>query len=164
VARASTSKYAGHMHKLTKIVSTEERLAADELADKVYDSNLLLEALTQLLVESQEQGQEGWGQYGASETTMRLVNGDAIRVQPEPYTVTENADEIRQYFIDNGLIRKLTPPWMTINALNKERLLNGESELPGTKLYVKTKLVFTPNGPAKKTKKQQDAEATGDDL
>jgi len=184
MAKKQPGKYDGHLHKLTRIVSTEPpayqervelrkselreefngqppaamanryrttRAEIDELEAQVSKKNLELEAVSQLLVESQEQGAEGWGQYGASETTLRLIDGDSLRVQPEPYTATEDRDVLRAHFLNHAdLIRHLAPPWATINALNKERLLNGETELPGTKLYVKTKIVYTANKPTKR--------------
>lgn len=171
------SKFAGVLHKLTRIVSTEPQAYQDKveiikttlraafdgkapsdvarrftelrhtqatLEAELYDVNLELKALSQLLVESQENGAEGWGLYGASPNTLRLINGDTVRTQPEPYTATEDRDLLRQYFIDAGMSRILAPPWQTVNALNKERLLNGEAELPGTKLYLQTKVIYTP--------------------
>ncbi len=123
----------------------ELRFAQAEAKAALSAVNVELDAVTQLLVESQEMGASAWGQYGASPLSMRLVTGDALRVAPEPYTVVEDRDAIRDYFISSGLIRLLTPPWQTINSHNKERLLNGEPELPGTKLYIKTGIVFTPN-------------------
>lgn len=185
MAKQQAGKYAAHLHKLTRIGSTEPpayqqrveqrkaelreeftssnatisdiakryrsvRSEAEDLEAQVSKKNVDIEALCQLMVASQEQGEEGWGQYGAPETTLRLINGDTVRVQAEPYTATEDREVLREHFMSHeDLKRHLAPPWATINALNKERLLNGEVELPGTKLYVKTKIVYTANKPAK---------------
>jgi hypothetical protein len=119
------------------------RAQKEELEQRVYDTNLQLEAITQLLIESQELGADGWGLYGSPDTTLRLANGDSIRVQPEPYTTTEDRDATRDWFIQSGLTRMLSVPWQTLNTYNKERLLEGEAEIPGTKIYIKTKLVYT---------------------
>lgn len=175
-------KYAGVMHKLTKIVSSEPpayqdrvELKKTELREAVANEekpsvtlakryaqlrfalaenkaqqsrlNLELDACVQLLVDQQERGASGWGEYGASENTMRLVSGDALRVAAEPYTIFENKDEIRDHFMSGDLKRLLSPPWVTVNSLNKQRLLNGEPPLPGTKLYIKTTIEFTPMKP-----------------
>ena len=43
-----------------------------------------VEAAAQLLAQSQEKGDEGWGLYGAGENAIRLPNGDTIRVDEEP--------------------------------------------------------------------------------
>jgi hypothetical protein len=138
-------------HSLTEIspveyarVYRETLNAKAELEAEVYAANMQLEALSQLLIESQERQEDGWGLYGSPETTLRLANGDSVRVQPEPYTTTENRDLTRDWFIQEGLTRLLSVPWQTLNTYNKERLLHGAPEVPGTKIYVKTKLVYTP--------------------
>jgi hypothetical protein len=105
--------------------------------------NMELEAATQLLIDTQEREFAGWGEYGASPNMMRLVTGDTLRVSSEPYTTFEDRDVLREHYMKNGLERLLAPAWASVNALNKERLLNGEPELPGTKIYVKTSIVFT---------------------
>jgi len=105
--------------------------------------NIQVEACTQLLLDSQEQLQEGWGEYGAAQNMMRLVTGDTLRTHAEPFTVTEDKDVLRDYFMSSELKRLLAPPWATVNSLNKDRLLNGDPEIPGTKLYLKPSIVFT---------------------
>ncbi len=115
----------------------------DRIKAELSACNLELEAVTQLLIDTQERAAKGWGEYGAAGNMMRLSTGDTLRVSSEPYTVAEDKDAIREYFMKNDMERLLSPPWQTLNSLNKDRLLNGEPELPGTKLYVKTGITFT---------------------
>ena len=70
------------------------------LLSQLYDLNVEIEACTQMLVESQENGEPGWGEYGASDNTLRLVSNDSIRLQPEPYTTIEDANKLRQWFLN----------------------------------------------------------------
>lgn len=124
------------------------RAEKDEAKAQLSAVNLRLEAVTQMLIASQEQAaqeevMDGWGQYGASVNSLRLVSGDVLRVQPEPYVIVEDRDTFRDWCIEKGMIRSLMLPWTTTNSLTKERLLNGEGEPPGTKAYIKTSIVFT---------------------
>jgi hypothetical protein len=120
------------------------RKAKEDLEEQISLVNLHLEAITQLLVESQDAGAEGWGQYGASDTMLRLVTGDTLRVQPEPYAQVVDKDACREWAVKQGLERLLALPWTTINSHVKQRLMNGEPEPDGVKAYVRKKLVFTP--------------------
>lgn len=118
------------------------RLHEAQLKAQLSAINVNLEACVRLLVESQEKGGEGWGQYGAPKNTLRLVTGESIRVQSEPYTTTEDPIALRQYFISEGLDNLLTPNANRVNAMNKERLLAGKDGLPGTKVWYRPKVVF----------------------
>jgi hypothetical protein len=125
----------------------ELRAEQSRLMDELSEVNLELAAYTQLLVDSQTDGAEGWGQYGGSKNTLRLITGDVIRVQPEPYTTIVDQEALRRFFIAEGLENLLTPHPQTVNANNKERLLHGQPELPGTKVWCKPKIVFVEDKP-----------------
>lgn len=122
----------------------EERGVADEIAEMQYRCNLRIEALRQLLLNSQEQGAEGWGAYGASPNTLLMPSGDRMRFDQEIYTSVVSQDDVREFAKKDGLERSLMLPWQTVNSLNKDRLLSGQDVIPGTKVYVKPKPVFTP--------------------
>ena len=119
------------------------RLDKEQLEEQVSDLNTDIEALTQLLIASQEEKNTEWGQYGAATNTLRLVSGDKIEVRREPYATVEDKDANREWAVKNGLERMLALSWQTINSLTKELLLKGESEPAGVKVFVKSKIVFT---------------------
>ena len=109
------------------------RLVKDALDKATADTELLLEAYTKLLVDQYEV--EGV-------MSLKLVTGESISDQPEPYAQVEDRDAFRQWCLDNGLERSLMLPWQTTNALTKDRLLNGLSEPDGVKAFVKHKMVL----------------------
>lgn len=104
---------------------------------------LAQEAITQMMVESQNRGEEGWGQYGAAPNTMVLASGDRLRIDIEPYAQVVDKDANRLWAVKEGLERLLSLPWATINKLAKERLLAGQPEPPGVKTFKKRTVVFT---------------------
>lgn len=122
----------------------QERGVAEEIKEMEYRCNLRIEALRQMMLNSQENGEEGWGAYGAAPNTLLMPSGDRLRFDPEIYTNVTSQDEVREFAKKDGLERSLMLPWQTVNSLNKERLLSGQDVIPGTKVYVKPKPVFTP--------------------
>jgi len=61
--------------------------------------NLRIEAATQLLVASQDRGDEEWGKYGVKPNALRLENGDTIRVHSEPYGQVKDKEAFRLWCI-----------------------------------------------------------------
>ena len=57
--------------------------------------NLRLEAATQLLAKSQDEGEEPWGKYGVKPNALRLEDGGTIRVQSEPYGQVKDKEAFR---------------------------------------------------------------------
>lgn len=105
----------------------------DLLDEMLYAVNLEVEALKQMVVD----------QYENEDTTsIRLESGEMVRVQPEPYAQVQNKDLFRAWCIANGYADSLVLPWQTTNSLTKERLLAGESEPPGVKAHVVSKIVL----------------------
>lgn len=113
-----------------------------ELKAELSKIHLAMEALEQLLTESQEIQAAGWGDYGVKENALRLPTGETIRVQPEPYAYVKDKEAFRQWAIANGYERQMTLPWQTTNTLVKERLLQGEPEPDGCEAFCKTKIVL----------------------
>lgn len=110
---------------------------------RLKDVNLHLEAVTQLLVDSQEAQADGWGQYGASENTLRLVTGDKIEIRREPYGQVNDKDAFHDWCIANGYERQMQLWPTTMNAIVRERLVNGDPLPDGTEVFAKDKIVFT---------------------
>lgn len=115
----------------------------DKLEAEASRVSLQIEAYIQMITDSQNAGEEGWGTYGASSNTLRLVSGDKVEVRKEPYTSVIDKAANRQWALENGLDELLTINWMTLNSLAKEKLLKGEASIPGTEVFWKPKIVFT---------------------
>lgn len=146
---------------LTKAAALARRYAElrreqDRLAGLVYDNNMWVEACNQLLIASQEKAEEGWGEFGAKENTLRLISGDVMRVQPEVYVNINDPAAVRKFFNENNLADKLQPGLKDLADLSKDRLLTGQAEVPGTKLFIKSKVVFVPFKQAKAEEEAQD--------
>jgi hypothetical protein len=75
--------------------------------------------------------------------SLTLEGGDIVRIQPEPYLVVEDKEKFRQWCIANGMERELHLLWQTANSLCKERLIIGEPEPEGTRVFNRVKIVFT---------------------
>lgn len=109
-----------------------------------YENNIRLEALTQLLAESENRGDAGWGDYGAQDNALRTLNGDQIRVQPEPYMQVKNKEDFRLWCIANGYEKQLQLWPSTANAVGKELLVAGMEPPDGCEMFKRNKIVFTP--------------------
>ena len=107
-----------------------ERDAADE---KVKALNLRLTALVGRIEELYEA--EGI-------KNMTLLEG-TLRLDPKPHAVVEKPEEFHQWCLDNGYAPQMNLAWQTTNSLVKERLLSGEPDPPGIKVFVKTTPAFT---------------------
>ncbi len=123
---------------------TEARAEKDALEAEEYKVNMRIEAITQLLADSEERGDAGWGDYGANDNALKLIDGGNIRVQPEPYAQVSNKEDFRLWCIANGYERKLQLWPSTTNAVCKERLKNGEPMPDGCEMYKRNKVVYTP--------------------
>ncbi len=120
------------------------RADVETVAEAASRANLEMEAVSQLLIASQEAGDKDWGAFGASDRGLKLTNGDSIRTQPEIYPVPSDKAEFRKWCYDNGFTDKMELPVKPMTDEAKRRLLNGETEPKGLKIYVRTKIVYTP--------------------
>jgi hypothetical protein len=125
---------------------TELRREKDRIKELESLVNLHLEAVTQMLVASQDAGDAGWGQYGVGKNALRLASGDTIRVKSEPYGKVLDKEAFRQWCVANGYERQLQLWPTTTNAITKERLLAGENLPDGIEVFRKDSLVFTAAG------------------
>lgn len=105
--------------------------------------NFELEVFTQLLVASQDRGDEMWGQYGVNDDAVRLASGDTIRLKSEPIGQVIDKEAFRQWCIQNGYERELRLWPSTMQSLAKERVLEGAPIPDGLSIYRKDSLVFT---------------------
>lgn len=109
-----------------------------------YDLNVRFAALEQLLADSQERGEPGWGDYGATETMIKLADGTKLQVQPEPYGQVKDKEAFRQWCIANGYERQMQLWPSTMNSICKERLVEGEPLPDGCEVFRRPRVVFTP--------------------
>ena len=117
--------------------------AKEDILVKLYAANLRIEAITQLLVASQDANGEGWGDYGVADNAIRLPSGATIRVQPEITGQVKDKEAYRLWCIKNGYETRLQLWPTTTNAIVKERLMAGEPEPDGVQAFRRNKLVFT---------------------
>lgn len=118
------------------------RVKAD-IQDELSVINLKLEALEQLLIDSQDQDVPGWGLYGAQPNAMRLANGSVIAVNWEPHAKVEDPAVFRQWCVDNGLEMSLRLMPMTTESIARERLLAGLAPPDGVAVKARPKISFT---------------------
>ena len=110
--------------------------ARDEVSEakkKLYEANLQLEAVTQLLTD----------RFEDEDITSIKVSGATVRVQIEPYAVIKDKELFRLWCINNDLKESLALPWSTANMITKERVLAGEPEPSGIEVYQKHKVVLS---------------------
>lgn len=121
------------------------RAQKEYLEDIVSKLGVEVEALNQMLVASQEQGDSDWGAFGASDRAIKMTDGDSLRVQPEIFAVVRDKAAFRDYcFKSEKLTANMELPEKKTNDLLKAILLNGAKEPPGIEVYVRTRVVYTP--------------------
>lgn len=111
--------------------------------------NLHIEAVEQLLIESQDRRDAEWGAYGAGENMLRLMNGDKIEARPEIYCSVSDRDALRAWIVSEGLERHLMVNTQTLNGIVRPMLKDGLSEPPGVSPVVRTNIFFTAKKGAK---------------
>lgn len=109
------------------------RVSKKEVEDQLKVINVTITACEQLMKDAFE---------NEDLSSIKLATGETVRMQPEPYAQVEDRDVFRQWCLDSQLERSLMLPWMTTNSLLKERLINGQEEMPGVKAWVRTSFVF----------------------
>ncbi len=109
----------------------ELRMIRDKMGSWDASVGLLLEAYQELMTAQMEA--EGMEQ-------LRLSTGQPVSTYLEPYCQIVDKEEHRQWCMAEGLERQMVLPWSTSNSLAKQRLLAGEAEPPGTKMFAKTKV------------------------
>jgi hypothetical protein len=120
------------------------RARKTEIEKVLYDINLRLETYTQLLVESEDIGAAGWGDYGTKDNALRLPTGDQLRIDPDIFVKVIDKEAFRLWCISNGYERKLQLWPSTTASVAKERLIAGEPHPEGVEVTKRSKLVYTP--------------------
>lgn len=112
-------------------VYAELRMIRDRIGSWDSSVGLLIEAYQELMTEQLEV--EGT-------TSLTLASGQTVSTFLEPYSQVFDKEVYRLWCIEEGLDRQMSLPWPTTNSLTKARLLAGEPEPPGVKLFVKTQV------------------------
>lgn len=103
---------------------------------------LRLTAFEQMVAESQDTEEAGWGEYGATPNTLKLVDGTSVRVDTEPQGKVVDKEAFRLWCLANGLEKSLQMWPSTMNAMAKEMLLNGQAPPTGVEVFLRKKLVL----------------------
>jgi len=118
----------------------KEMRGVEEILDEEHLAELRLnmEATKEILVEAFDAEQLD---------TLKLANGVAVQIQPEPYAKVKDRDAFREWCLKNDLGNSLQLHWSTTNALVKERLLQGLPEPDGVEATSKPKVILrAPKG------------------
>lgn len=108
------------------------RRQKDVLEEQVSALNLVIEALVQLTCEV----------FDAEDlASVKLADGSSVSRQLEPYAGVEDKEAFRLWCLEQGLERSMHLWPATVQSLVKQRLLDGQADPPGVKVFVKAKLV-----------------------
>lgn len=112
----------------------EYRKQKDEFDEKIKKLNVILEVLTQMIID----------QYEVEGTTRIILDtGESVGLQDEPYTVIKDKEKVREWVIEANLEEELlTVQWQTLNGIVKKALLDGESLPDGVEVFNKPKAKF----------------------
>ena len=75
-------------------------------------------------------------------TSLKFKEGGSVALEFVPHATVLDREEFRRWCIEEDLTNSLVLPFQTLNALTKERLLDGQNEPPGVKAFVRTKFVL----------------------
>lgn len=112
------------------------REAQAEILARLSEVGAEVTALWMLIVDSFE---------GNGVTSVKLADGRSVGVQLEPYAKVTDRETYRQWLLspgNEGLAAQMTLLWQTTNSLAKERLLEGEPDMPGVMLTSYPKIVL----------------------
>lgn len=119
-----------------------ELLGDDGISDLAKECNKRMAAYEQLLAESHDHDEPGWGMYGASDHTVKLPDGASVSIQREPTGKVVDKEAFRQWCIANGLETSLQLWPSTANSIVKDRCVNGMPAPDGIKVFALTKTVL----------------------
>jgi hypothetical protein len=102
-----------------------------ELEAEISQLNIELKALSDLGVESLES--DGMQKID-------LAAGGYVSISDKPRTSTEDKAKVLAWIKKNKMQDLLTLSYQTLSAMNNERLLAGKAVIPGTKIFMDTKL------------------------
>jgi hypothetical protein len=103
----------------------------DALEAQEKKLNLQLEAIQQLMIPKMEQ---------SGMDLFRLTSGDSLSIKDEPYVSIADKGTFLNWIKSSGQEDLLTVHYMTMSAMTKERLQNGQEAPPGLKVFLKQSL------------------------
>ncbi len=104
--------------------------------------NIRVAAYEQMLAESHDHDEPGWGMYGASDNTLRLSDGGSVSVSREPTGKVKDKNVFRLWCITNGLEETLQLWPSTANSIVKQRCLDGKPAPDGIEVFSLTKVIL----------------------
>lgn len=116
------------------VLYSEIREQKEQIQEQLSAVQVRLDAVTSLLIDCMDV--EGI-------TSLQLETGRSVSTWPEPYANIVDRDAFREWCLAEGLGRSMTLHPSTISALVKQRLLSGEPEPPGVKVYSKDVIRLT---------------------
>lgn len=105
------------------------RAQKKEFEEQVYDLNVGLEALSQLLIADLE---------ARAIQKMQLTTGETVYIQDEPYASVADQAALLAWVKKQKLTGLLSLNWQTMNGIVKEHLAAGRPAPPGVKVFMKT--------------------------
>lgn len=124
----------------------DSRTEHDRIEQERYENQIIVTALEQMLIESSNNDEPGWGMYGAKPNQIKLRNGASIFVYVEPKGKVVDREAFRLWCINNGLAERLMLWPSQMNAIVKEKLLAGETAPEGTQAVVVDKITLRRPG------------------
>jgi hypothetical protein len=106
----------------------EARNDRDRVQIALYDANLRLEAVQQLLIRQME---------ADNISSIRLAAGLGVSTWNEPLAQVRDPEAFRLWCLEQGLERKMTLHPSSIQSLVRKRLEAAEEEPPGIVIYSK---------------------------
>jgi hypothetical protein len=101
------------------------------LEAEISELNVQLEALSELGVACLED--EGLQKVD-------LATGGYVSISDRPYTSTEDRAELFKWIKKNKMQSLLTLNYQTLSGMNNDRLIAGKPVIPGTRVFIKTRL------------------------
>jgi multidrug efflux pump subunit AcrB len=108
----------------------ELRDTKDIMTAELSSLEVELEAVAQLMTQHFEE--EG--------LTQVKTDRELISVYAEPYSSVEDPEALRQWCVSEGLERRMTLPWVTVNSITKQRLEDGLPAPDGVRIYAKDRI------------------------
>ncbi len=142
LARMGEGPDFGPAEAKTVLAPIVARLGRDGLKDLLSEVNKRVTAYEQLIVDSHDSDEAGWGTHGAAPNAIRLPSGSTVSVQLEPTGKVEDKEAFRLWCVANGYEKSLQLWPSTMNAMVKKMLLDGEKEPDGVKAYILPKVVL----------------------
>lgn len=102
-----------------------------ELELRISELNVELEALSSLGVEAMEND---------NQQKVDLATGGYVSIKDTPYYSVEDRKKAFAWIKKNKMLDLLTLAYQTMTGMNNERLLAGKPLIPGTRVFMKTKL------------------------